>query len=540
MFSGLLFVRLKAAENALRDGRLDEAYRLATTPDLRAHRRGAAVLAGLTERFLARAREHFRADRFDEALADVAKAEAGGVQVDRVAELRDQICAVAAEETRREDERRRHRAAAMRRVADGSLAAGRRIMEAASQRDLDAEAVRRDLDRRGEDVHEAVGQAERLIDDGRLAAAADRLERARSIDRHDARLVGVERRLCDVVFERVRNAITQGRLRRASAELACLRAIGKDLPARRELMDMLSAAGAAARDVRAARYGDARRHALTLGRLVPGAAWVGKVIEQLERMDDLRAELCGGPLGEEVDGDGPRAVSGDVGAGGAGRVRRADALADTVAIPGGTRSPGSLPDRLLLLIDGGGSYLLQLGDRTSIGRAAAARLADVPVFSDLAERHADIARVDDDYFLYSRHDVEAGGRSGKQHLLRDGVRVTLGRKAKFTFKKPSRKSSTAVLDLSDTTKMPNDVRRVVLFARHATIGTGPTAHMTCRHATPPLILFARGGSLWVRLKNDGHVDMEAYELRMGAPTEVGGVTMVLEPWTVRGPGSGKA
>ena len=47
MLSRLLFVRLKAAENALRDGRLDEAYRLATASDIREHRRGAAVLAAL-------------------------------------------------------------------------------------------------------------------------------------------------------------------------------------------------------------------------------------------------------------------------------------------------------------------------------------------------------------------------------------------------------------------------------------------------------------------------------------------------------------
>ena len=45
MLSQLLIVRLKAAENALKDGQLDEAFRLAGAPDIREHRRGAAVLA---------------------------------------------------------------------------------------------------------------------------------------------------------------------------------------------------------------------------------------------------------------------------------------------------------------------------------------------------------------------------------------------------------------------------------------------------------------------------------------------------------------
>ena len=52
MLSQLLFVRLRAAEKALRAGRLNEAYRLATAPDIREHRRGAAVLAKLAEKLL--------------------------------------------------------------------------------------------------------------------------------------------------------------------------------------------------------------------------------------------------------------------------------------------------------------------------------------------------------------------------------------------------------------------------------------------------------------------------------------------------------
>ena len=100
MLSQLLFVRLKTAENALRDGRLDEAYRLASAPDLRHHRRAGAVLAALTERFLERARSHFRADRFTEALMDLERAEAGGVMTEAVAELRSHVHTVHREQQR--------------------------------------------------------------------------------------------------------------------------------------------------------------------------------------------------------------------------------------------------------------------------------------------------------------------------------------------------------------------------------------------------------------------------------------------------------
>ncbi len=148
-----------------------------------------------------------------------------------------------------------------------------------------------------------------------------------------------------------------------------------------------------------------------------------------------------------------------------------------------------------------------------------------------------MARVDDDYFLFGVKEVEVGGNKTQHQLLRDGDRVVLGKKAKFTFRLPSRKSPSAVLELSDTTKMPNDVRRIVLFHQHATVGNGPTAHILCRHAGTPLVVFERSGQLWIRQQSDGHVDTGAKALRLGEPVEIGGVSLVLEPWkTSRGTG----
>lgn len=211
-------------------------------------------------------------------------------------------------------------------------------------------------------------------------------------------------------------------------------------------------------------------------------------------------------------------------------------LQETIALPSAQMTPGDLPAKLLLLVDGGGSYLIIRGGRASIGRAAATEPADIPVFSDVASRHANIERVDDDYFLFSAKDVEIAGKKVKNHLLRSGDRIVLGKKAKLTFRMPSRKSPTAVLDLSDTTKMPNDVRRIVLFNKQALVGDGPHAHIRCRHAGPPMVLFERDGGLWIRQKSDGHNDTKAVPLPIGESVEIGGTSLVLQHWRVRPPG----
>ncbi len=520
MLSRLLFVRLKAAENALRDGRLDEAFRLAKAPDLREHRRGAAVLAKLTERLIERARNHYRSDRFTEALLDLDRAEAGGVMQEDIAELREHVRTVAAAQRSDEHSRRDRIDAAKRRVESGSLAAGRRILEDASSGDQAAKELRRAVDHRAEDAAAMASQAERLMSQGQLAEAARRILRAKGVDAHLEAVTRAEMRLCNLVFDNARAAVLEGKLSRASDELGCLGNLGEALPAKRELGNLLGVAGEAARCVGNGDYAEARRHALSLARLLPGARWLGEVVEQLRQIDEVRTMLCSGPLGDHLTAGAPDARPGALPV----------SLDDTVALPKRGPTSGSLPERLLLMVDGGGSYLLLRSGQVSLGRAASSDPADVPVFSDVAERHATINRVDDDYFLFSKKQVDVAGQRTTHQLLRDGDRIALGRRAKFTFRTPSRKSPTAVLDLSDTTKVPNDVRRVVLFHQHATVGAGQSAHIRCQHAGPSLVLFERSGALWLRQRNDGHVDTEAVELRLGEPVEIAGASLVLQPW----------
>jgi len=529
MFSQLMFVRLKAAENALRDGRLDEAYRLATAPDIREHRRGVAVLAALTERLIERGRNHFRNDRFTEALIDLDRAEAGGVMKEQLAELRGQVQTVAAEQQRQEQSRRDRVDAARRRIEGGSLVAGRRILEQAGENDHAAQQLRQEADNRAAEIKNIIEQVQSLIESGQLAAAADRLRRAKSLDALHESVVHVEMQICKRVLDNVREAITEGRLARASDELSCLGRLGAALPPRRELADILAMVRQAAECLRTHSYAEARRHVMSLARLLPKAGWVEAAAEQLRQLDEIRTAVCAGPLGDRVDS---AAV--------ADHPFTPPPLGDTVAIPDRVHCDAGLPERLLLLVDGGGSYLLLRGDRASIGRVMSGDPADVPVLSDLAERHASINRIDDDYFLISSKEVEVGGCKTQHHLLRDGDRIVLGQRAKFTFRIPTRKSSTAVLDLSDTTKLPNDVRRVVLLRHHATMADTPGAHIRCRHAGLPLVLFERGGAMWLRQKSDGHVDAEAVRLPLGSPVEFAGVSLVLEPWQIRAAGSRQA
>ena len=143
MLGRLFNARLKAAETALTGDRIDEAFRLATSPDLAGERRAQRVLAQAGEKLFGRAESHYKAGRSAEALIDLGKAERAGINAARISDLRT-IVRAAAEDAQRDQQSRRSRLeAAQQRLAHGSLRAAEQILaRAGPDRHRDAQDQR--------------------------------------------------------------------------------------------------------------------------------------------------------------------------------------------------------------------------------------------------------------------------------------------------------------------------------------------------------------------------------------------------------------
>ena len=138
MLGRLFNARLKAAETALADGRLDEAFRLATAGDLARERRAQKVLSEAGEKLFARAEAHYKAGRCAEALLDLDKAERAGYKPNSIGDLRTIVRAAVDEQNRNQQSRRGRIDAAQQRLAAGSLRAAEQILERASAGDAHA------------------------------------------------------------------------------------------------------------------------------------------------------------------------------------------------------------------------------------------------------------------------------------------------------------------------------------------------------------------------------------------------------------------
>lgn len=525
MFSRLTFMRLRAAESALRAGKLDEAFRLASADDLKGEARARAVLEQLTDRFLERAREHFKADRFADAIGDLDKAAAGQVRLDEIAQLRANIETVARAVMGHEARQRAALDEARRRVESGSLAVGQQIIQRTLPDDVEAAQLRADIQRKQAEAAVLVEQARQRLDNNDFIGAAERLETARRVHAHHPDIIALQIRLTDEGLARARQSVQEGRLIRAAEELKALRSIGQEDPRRREIEECLRIARRACDQFQQRAYSEARKTLASLSAMLSSAEWLDRATRTLKQIDELDAELRAGPLGPWLMETRAPAAQREP------AVMAAPRLDETVILGPAARGKDVLPGRMLVLVDGAGSYLLIRGERCSIGRAATENPADIALFGDLAERHAEIARVDEDYFIFSSRDVDIGGRKHRQQLLRDGDRIMLGKRAKFDFRLPSRRSLTAVLTLSDTTRMPHDVHQVILFKEHATLGGGSTAHIRCRQATRPLVILERGHQLWIQPLGDPE---KGQWIELGRPVDIAGVSLVVQPWPAKG------
>lgn len=85
------WLTLRQAEEALKNGRLEEAYRLACQPDVQGHRRAGEIMQELARSLLARAKLHLQHGDNAAAWKDLVQAEAVGPQDQAAVKLRQDL-----------------------------------------------------------------------------------------------------------------------------------------------------------------------------------------------------------------------------------------------------------------------------------------------------------------------------------------------------------------------------------------------------------------------------------------------------------------
>src|SRR4051812_25952308 len=230
----MLILRIRQAETALDDGRLDEAFELVVPEHVRSHRRGQDVVGRLVRKLIERGKAHLLADRVMQAQADCGKAERLGGNLPDAAELRAAINNAVAAQQRNQRKRAMAFAAAREHIEHGRLTAGEKLLAAfagsssANFMESRAAVLMQDLGAKRAAVECAVRNAAAALDRDDTEAAVREVLHARDADAADPRVGELATKIAAELRERASEAIERGRLDVADPIVRQLSRISRD------------------------------------------------------------------------------------------------------------------------------------------------------------------------------------------------------------------------------------------------------------------------------------------------------------------------
>ena len=491
----MLILRIKQAEHALADGRLDEAFDLVVSRDLRSHRSGQDLVNELVAALVRRGHEHLSASRLVEAAADCEKAERLAGMGAEVASLRTAVREAMATRNHAERHKAEVLAAAKGQIERGQLTIGQKILGELGEAEAHVAPLMHELAARRASIESLLSHTQAALRRDDWQAAIDELTRAERGCLGDVRVREVVARLAGELLPQIRSAIDTGRLDFAHGMLERLERVdGQDIEAQ-QLRQTLRQCKAVWEAVGSGRLREAEETARRLASRLPKAAWLSSAVNKLKDAVAAMDELRGGPfslLGEQ-------------------------ALVQTVAYgatarpvlpmqrPGQPAAPmpaDFLPEAFTLQVDGIGSFRVLRGRRVTIAPVSSSRRPDLALLADATVPGVVIERTEDDYFLRTEGGaahaaVAVNNKPTSAKMLRGGDRVALSARCRLTFALPVAASTTAVLHLSSGARLSRaDLRAAVLFDRELIIGPGPSSHVRCDQLTRPIVLTVREGKLF--------------------------------------------
>lgn len=490
---------LRQAEEAARGGRYDEAYALASRPDVADHNQAVQFRGRLGLDLIARAGRRGAADDLAGAIDDLALAERIGAPPDSLAAARLTLADRVADEIRsnldageparaleRVEELARHK------ISGPALRRYREVAEAWQAALSEA--------RRGEFGHayEHLDRAERLAAGAGVIAAQNAAAAAR-------RDVEARQKAAAPKVEALYTALSEAKWPQTLAAAEAVLAIVPEHPAARQ------SRARAWQQIAAIGPAGAAQWPHRGGRTAQAAGLLGLAPEK-DNPEPAAPEAAPAPAPEPAAPDGIVWLAGDRPATPpaahrppAPRLRLAPVPPRT---PAAARAEALGPrGRFLLWVDAVGGYLVCLNDRIILGRAGPDSPADVPLMGDISRNHATLIRGGESYVLQAHHPSFINGKPvNREAVLRDGDVIRLGSTVELEFRQPSPVSATARLAIVSRHRLPLAVDGVLLMAETCIVGGTGQAHIPAPPLKDPVVLYRQGHALWCRAPGSFDVD----------------------------------
>jgi hypothetical protein len=296
----VLILRIKQAQCALADDRLDEAFEIAKADDVKRHRHGQRLIGRLMRAFIRRGRQNLEAGRFQPALADCNKAEKLAGNAADVAGLREAVCRAIAQRQQGHQQDAFRVAQARDNAADGWLSVGEQILADAPEDDGQALLLRQELAAARLQAEDAVAKAEQALKHGDIEMAVDLLRAAGVTKNRNGQMGQLLRQISRQAGEQARVSFEQGRVDRAQSLLQRLAPLGVEGEEVTELRRAVTQCHQAAECVAAGQPSVALPLLRQVKTMYPSAKWLDKAVAEVRQAAEALEELDAGPLGLSI------------------------------------------------------------------------------------------------------------------------------------------------------------------------------------------------------------------------------------------------
>jgi hypothetical protein len=534
----VLTLRLKQAASAIADGRLDEAFDIVESKDIREHSRGQKLINRLALAFANRGRENLEAERMQLALADCNKAEKLAGNTADVAKLRSAICSEMEQRRLRSKHRSLKVAQARQHIQDGWISAGEEILKDIGDEDGQADVVLQQAAVARLHANEAIVKAEKALQRNDLDVAIDFVLKVGAAGIQNEQVVELVSKLRALAVRRIKENFESGRLDLAQSLWQRVSPIADGCSEMSELGSALGQCSKAAEYVAAGRP----REAVNLLRKVrltcPSAKWLGVVTEQSRQAAELLDELAASPLGLDITG---RQSAGQLTVDMEDEIKQKDKEAKSQSkgrlqeIPNqrstDNQAEFSIPSKFVLQIDGIGSFYVLRDTSVTVGPVSSSARPTVGLMVDPNLPAVTIERSEDDYFIKSSSPVKVNDAATTNKLLVDSDRISLSPRCGMKFNIPNPASTTATLSLPSTRLGRADVRRIILMDRDILIGPNEGCHILAESLDETIALFTQNRRLLCRAKDKIMVDDKTVSSTAGLPLNkqirIGQISLVL-------------
>ena len=188
--------------------------------------------------------------------------------------------------------------------------------------------------------------------------------------------------------------------------------------------------------------------------------------------------------------------------------------------------PESVPERFVLWVDGIGSYLVLTRPTITVGRWQQDNAVDLALRAAVSRRHAQLQRVDGDWFLTTDKAMCVNHQHVDSALLSDGDEIEFGAGPSCRFRLPTPLSATAMLCFASSCLPSRDTRDVVLMAEHVVLSNDASGHVCSSEADARVVLFWSADGLQCQVEGNaivnGRVQKAPCRVRLGDRIEARG------------------